>query len=245
MEDSLRFSPKARRIEVRRRWGFKATPRTIARFLPLLARIDNEWQKRFLAKLGPVETIIFDEMISYEHTRLKPLSLPIAVCERTQAILAMGVARIPASGPLAEKSSKKYGPRKDESRRMRIAVLKGLAKTSGAKGALKSDAHQAYGAEVKKAFPKRSHEVFLSRRGCLVGYGELKRVGFDSLFMLNHACAMVRDSVARLKRRTWCTTKRPESLQHLLSIYIRFHNEVLLPGRKGANARSRLVPVSV
>lgn len=223
----------------------KATARTIARFIPILARIDGAWQERFLAKLGPVETIVFDEMMSYEHTRLKPLSLPIAVCERTQAILVMGVAQIPASGLLAEKSLKKYGFREDHSHMVRSSLLESLAKTSGDAGSLKSDAHQSYGEEVKQAFPKRFHEVFLSRRGCVVGYGELKRTGFDPIFMINHACAMVRDSIARLKRRTWCTTKKPERLQHLLAIYIRFHNEVLLPVRKGVNARSRAIPAVV
>ncbi len=57
--------------------------------------------------------------------------------------------------------------------------------------------------------------------------GELKRGGFDPLFALNHTCAMFRDHLKRLSRRTWCTTKRASCLQDLLYVYAWFHNERL------------------
>jgi hypothetical protein len=60
-----------------------------------------------------------------------------------------------------------------------------------------------------------------------VGQGELKRGGFDLLFALNHSCAMVRDNLKRLSRRTWCTTKRPDRLQCLLNLYICAHNAMI------------------
>ena len=220
-------------------------PRTVARLIRACAAIDRAWQVRFLAALGPVPDMIFDEMMSYEHSRWKPLSLPIAVCERTQALLGMSVARIPPSGLAAAKALAKYGPRADESPPARLKLLRHLERSCGGRGSIKSDAHKSYGGEIKQAMPARFHEVHLSRRGCVVGYGELKKVGFDPLFFLNHTCAMVRDSLATLKRRTWTTTKRPERLQLLLDIYIRYHNEVLLHRRKGALARSRNIPVVV
>lgn len=220
-------------------------PRTVARLVSVCARIDRAWQVKFLALLGPVKDMIFDEMMSYEHTRWKPLSLPIAVCERTQALLAMSVARIPPSGLSAAKAFAKYGPRTDESPAARLKLLSHLESACGSDGRVKSDAHKAYGAEIKKAMPQRFHEVHRSRRGCVVGFGELKKVGFDPLFFLNHTCAMVRDSLATLKRRTWTTTKRPECLQNLLDIYVRYHNEFLLHRREGLLARSRDVPVVV
>jgi hypothetical protein len=70
----------------------------------------------------------------------------------------------------------------------------------------------------------------------VVGQGELKKVGRDPLFSLNHTCAMLRANLNRLFRRTWCTTKRIDRLEAHLWIYVRFHNEVLLkwpPEKRG------------
>ena len=55
--------------------------------------------------------IVFDEMETFEHTKLKPLTIPMAVEQGTRRILAVDVGKIAAKGHLAEISLKKYGPR--------------------------------------------------------------------------------------------------------------------------------------
>lgn len=57
-----------------------------------------------------------------------------------------------------------------------------------------------------------------------MGQGELKAGGFDPLFSLNHTCAMYRDNLTRMSRRTWCTTKGPDRLQSLVNLYVCAHN---------------------
>lgn len=69
--------------------------------------------------------------------------------------------------------------------------------------------------------------TYKCRRGCVVGQCELKRGGFDPLFSLNHTATMLRDHIKRLARRTWCTPKRLERLQHFLDMYAFYHNESL------------------
>jgi hypothetical protein len=59
----------------------------------------------------------------------------------------------------------------------------------------------------------------------LTGQGELKVGGFDPIFSLNHTCAMLRANINRLFRKTWCTTKKMEMLEHHLAIYALYHNE--------------------
>ncbi|MEQ1722809.1 MAG: hypothetical protein ABL930_06505, partial [Pseudobdellovibrio sp.] len=54
--------------------------------------------------------------------------------------------------------------------------------------------------------------------------GELKKIGFDPLFSLNHTCAMMRAKVSRLIRRTWNTTKKPERLSEHLALAVLHHN---------------------
>ena len=210
----------------------RTTPATVARRLPFFATQAQVEQAAYLERLGPCEIVLFDEMISFEHSKMKPLSLPIVVDERTQSILAIGVARIPAFGPNADKSRKKYGMRKDERPAALREVLGSIRRTIGASGFVLTDEATAYPKALAEVFPKREHAAFKGRRGCVVGQGELKVGGWDPLFMLNHGCAMVRENVARLKRRTWCTTKKPERLRDLLTMYTWFHNGYLLPKRQ-------------
>jgi hypothetical protein len=97
---------------------------------------------------------------------------------------------------------------------------------------LKSDECPRYPPLVRAVVPWATHVTFKGRRGCVVGQGELKAGGFDPLFSLNHTCAMQRDKVKRLSRRTWCTTKKPERLQHLADLFAYFHTERLRAKKK-------------
>ena len=63
------------------------------------------------ASLKNAPSVLFiDEMESIEHTKLKPLTLPLAVGDDYR-IYAVSVGRIQAKGLLAELSRKKYGRR--------------------------------------------------------------------------------------------------------------------------------------
>src|SRR5690606_9933082 len=139
-------------------------------------------------------------------------------------IIAINAASMPAKGLLAAFSRKKYGERKDD----RPEALKNLLTTiknhSLEDLILKSDMCPRYPIMVKKHLPEASYEQFKGRRGCIVGQGELKAAGHDPLFFLNHTCAMVRDNLKRLARRTGCSTKRLDRLQDILNLYICFHN---------------------
>jgi len=53
--------------------------------------------------------IQFDDMETFEHTKCKPLSITLAVEEKTRRILDYQVSQMPAKGLLAEISRKKYG----------------------------------------------------------------------------------------------------------------------------------------
>src|SRR5690606_17518952 len=92
---------------------------------------------------------------------------------------------------------------------------------------IKSDKAPRYPRYVKQYFPNAKHEESKGRRGCVVGQGELKAGGFDPLFFLNHGCAMVRDNLKRLTRRTWCTTKDASALQDILDLYMCYHNQLI------------------
>jgi len=62
----------------------------------------------------------------------------------------------------------------------------------------------------------------------VAGQGELKKIGFDPLFSLNHTAAMIRDGVSRLVRKTWGNSKRMDRLEDHLFVYAHYHNTVRL-----------------
>lgn len=178
-----------------------------------------------LNELRPRLTLLqFDEMETFEHTKCKPLSIPIAVDPLTRWIVGYGVAKMPAKGKLAEISRKKYGPRADERASERNRFFEQVSDFVEPGAKIYSDMNPHYRPEVKKHFPDSEHITYKGRRGCVVGYGELKEGRFDPLFTLNHTCAMIRDNVKRLARRTWCTTKKPKRLELYLALYVLRHN---------------------
>jgi transposase-like protein len=210
----------ARKLEV--------DPKTIARRLLLLADLARVANKRHLARRGPVERVCFDDMESSIHTKLKPVSIPLTVEKNTREIISLRVCSMPAKGLLAEKSRKKYGPRKDDRRAARLEVLGVVASIAAPKLIVTSDKCPQYRELIRGSLPGAKHVVVKGRRGCVVGQGELKKIGFDPLFFLNQTAAMVRANVNRLVRKTWCTSKRMDRLQDHMDLYVWFHNQYLV-----------------
>lgn len=202
-------------------------PKTVARklrYLALCARRAFEQQ----AALGTTHNrIYFDEMESFEHTKCKPLSMPIAVSGNGRKILSIGVAQMPAKGLLADLSRRKYGPRTDERAQVLRDLMQKIAPYAAPNCELISDKNPHYAPLVKRQFPQARHIQYKGRKPSDSGQGELRRKGFDPLFDLNHTCAMIRAHMSRLIRKTWCTTKKTECLLDHLWVYAHYHNTVL------------------
>jgi hypothetical protein len=207
---------------VARKLVFLGKQACLAQAIYLSERAENPEQR--------VVALEFDEVETLEHSKMLPLSIALAVEAKTRKILGFSVARMPAKGLLAEKSRKKYGWRKDE----RAAQAKPLLKSLGpllAEGAeITTDENPHYPGWLKASLPGVLHKTTPGKRGCVTAQGELKKVGFDPIFSLNHTAAMLRANINRLFRKTWCTTKRPDRLAAHLAIYVQYHNEVLTAG---------------
>ena len=200
---------------------------TVVRKLLYLEQKALEAFAREFSGFASIEIIEFDDMETFEHTKCKPLSVTIAVESVSRKILGLEVSSMPCKGRLAWISRKKYGPRADgraEARKRLFERLKPLIRSNAL---IKSDENPHYKPDVKRHFPQCFHQTFKSRRACVVGQGELKKIGFDPLFSLNHTYAKIRADVNRLFRKTWCTTKRPDRLQAHLIVYAHYHNQTL------------------
>ena len=217
------------------------------RRLAYLLRLNRKTIKRkfvFLGKLALLELktrnlqfqksicFEFDDLETFEHSKCKPLSVTLAVEEKTRRILGFAVAQMPCKGRLASKSLKKYGPRKDYRSQARRRLFKNLQNLVTPTAIIKSDQNPHYPNDVKKYFPQATHIAFKGRRGAIVGQGELKKIKFDPIFSLNHTCAKLRADINRLIRKTWCTTKLRKRLVLHLALYATYHNHSLLAKKR-------------
>ena len=173
-------------------------------------------------------SIEFDDLETSEHTKCKPLSVTLAVETGTRRILGFEVSQMPAKGKLAQFSRMKYGYRRDERPEARQRLFRHIFPLVLPNALIKSDESPHYPRDVNRFFSHCTHQRFKGKRGCVVGQGELKKVGFDPLFTLNHTYGMLRANINRLARRTWCTTKKAEYLADHIAIYAVYHNKVLL-----------------
>jgi len=181
-------------------------------------------QQQFLVK-----ELQFDEMESIEHTKLKPLTIALAVSEDYK-ILGAKVGTIPAKGPLSEIAYKKYGPRQNESTTKIKELLSELKpKLQSPPVLIKSDKKPSYSTIVKEIFNDTPYEQYLSRgnkeKKREMKYQKQEKAIFDPLFALNQRCAKLRADIKRLTRRSWCTTKKKEHLERHLILYIAHNNQ--------------------
>ncbi|NDA26924.1 MAG: IS1 family transposase [Verrucomicrobia bacterium] len=216
---------------------------TVARKLVRLSHFANIVQdQRLAARKGSVSVAVFDEMETFEHTKCKPVAIAVAVEEKTRLILSAKVASMPAKGHLAKISRRRYGKRKDDRKLALGLALTHIAQVAAQDLTVKSDQCPRYPALVSAYLPGAEHKTFKGRRGCIVGQGELKAGGWDPLFALNHTCAMIRDNIKCLSRRTWCTTKRVDRLQCRLDLYVCAHNALIELKLHGKHRRRRGIP---
>ena len=206
---------------------------TVERKLIYLAKKANLSQQEFLKELrGKVTHLQFDDLITSEHTKMKPLTISLAVDAKTRHILATAVAPIGAFGHLAELSRKKYGRRPNHHKKALQVLFDTMASTLAPQALVESDEHAFYPVFVRAHLPGREHRRYPGGRGAIAGQGELKKLRYDPLFVLNHTCAFLRANINRLVRRTWCTTKNPAMLQRHLDILVDFYNREYLPTQK-------------
>lgn len=199
---------------------------TVSRKLKFLGLQSQKFNSRYVLSLSKEELqhIQFDDLISFEHTKLKQVSIPLIVTKRSRKILGVSACRIPTSGPNAEISRKKYGFRPNEHPQTLRRMFESLVDVIPSNAHFDSDSHKDYSPIVRRVFPLGMHNHHRSEPATVAGQGEMKRVAFDPLFSVNHSCAMLRANVSRLIRRTWATTKKLEALNWHLQIYAKYHN---------------------
>ena len=196
----------------------------VRKFLFLAMQAEAEFSEMNRAR-SLVSQVQFDDMESHEHTKLKPVSMTVAVTPE-RFVIGLAVAEMPCARNTFALAEKKYGQRKDQRQPARIKMLRELLPFVKADAIFTSDQNPHYPKVLRNVFPLSQHVAVKGRKLRLNGQGELKVGPRDPLFALNHTAAMFRANVNRLIRKTWCTTKKMERLRAHMVLYAVYHNRM-------------------
>lgn len=210
--------------------------RTIERRFEWLARHASDWHANQLADArlhGPFQ---LDELESFEANRYQPVTVPVLIDRGSLFIVATGVGALRRKGRMTAGQRRRrfeherlHGRRPSQSPRAVRAVLTQLHRAVGARQpvVIESDHKPLYGRLGQKVFPGR----FIWNRHAAAA----RRDRGNALFPINHTNARLRHFLARLRRRTWCVSKRREALQWHLAIATLWSNYV-----RGITNRTRI-----
>lgn len=200
--------------------------KTVVRKFLLMARLAKQAHETWLEAQRPTR-VQFDEMETFEHTRLKPLSLALCVDETSRKILGASVATMPYRGKLAGLAFRKYGPRADQRPNVRRDILRKFTRLTNL--TIVTDHHPAYPRAIQSVLPQAIHipaSLPAQKRFRAEGY---RRNVDDPLLAINHTAARLRHDLSRLLRKVWVTTKKRERLQAHLDLYLAYFNQLSLP----------------
>ena len=195
--------------------------KTVVRKFLFLAELAKTAHAAWLEAQSGQRLVQFDEMETFEHTKLKPVSIALAVHARTGAIISTAVEPMGYKGRLAAIAFAKYGPRVDRSGLAVTRVLSDVAKVSVAEVVVLSDDAPKYPTRVRRILP---HAVHRPAKRVPPVLAQRRRNLDDPLYALNVTAAKLRGDLSRLARRTWVTTKRLARLEAHLQLYVAWNN---------------------
>ncbi len=175
----------------------------------------------FQGKQAP--EVYMDELVTFLGTKLKGISVSTVVTQE-RLILGFEVVTCPPHEVYLERSIKKFGVTPDLRPQGITQCLDKGRKWIFEGAKVHTDKCIYYPESIAKTFPKATHVSTLSRKARAHGLGELKGGGFDPLFQINHVFALFRARLARLARKTWCTTKSQINLEKHIRIFAEAHN---------------------
>jgi len=162
----------------------------------------------------------FDELQTFEHTRLKPVSIAVAIRVKTGEVIDVDVAMMSSFGAMVRRTRELYPEWRETRRGARESVFRSVAKCAKPGVTIKTDESRHYPPIIDRLVPGARIEQHLSPGNDDHPCPD----GFDPMFKLNHLFAKMRQDMSRLFRSTWATTKTLAGLYNHLMLYIAWQN---------------------
>lgn len=163
--------------------------------------------------------VMVDELETYLETKIKPLSVAVAIRIKTGEVLGFSVAKIPSKGRLATIGRIKYSWTLDERSVKFQSMLSTISHSIHPNATFKSDGQKSYPTWITNIIPKAQLQQVIVQKAVR---GQPKP--FDDLFAINNLFAKMRNDMARLGRKSWVTTKTIEGLERHLWLYTAWIN---------------------
>ncbi len=168
--------------------------------------------------------IQFDEMQTFLHTRLKPVTVAVAATGGGE-IVAVDVAPISPFGSMVHRARRKYPEWRDGRRAAQESVLREVGRCAEPGAEIRTDASRHYRPLVERHAPGARLVQHISPGNRDHHEENPASGGHDPMFALNHLFATLRQDLSRLGRSTWATTKSLEGLLNHLMLYVAWRNE--------------------
>jgi transposase-like protein len=184
---------------------------------------------------GPFQ---LDELESFAANRYQPVTVPVLIDRQSLFIVATSVGALRRRGRLTPQQrlrrathERRRGRRPSQSAAAVRAVFKRL------RDVVPSDEPVVLDSDHKPLYGSLGRTLFASRFRWRRHDATARRDHANPLFPINHTNARLRHFLARLRRRTWCVSKRESALRAHLSIATVWSNYV-----RGITNRTRTTP---
>ena len=202
------------------RLGVHAVQHKFRKLAHAMRRLD----RNLLQELPPGRRYLLDELETFEHSSILPLSVPVLIEHDSLAVVAAGVAPIRRVARIGSRRQRwlsrheqSHGRRKDRSVRSLRRILGRLRRRlRGHRAVLVSDRKQVYASLCRGLLRGQVEHERVS--------GELPRTTYNPLFRINLTDAMLRDNNGRLRRRSWLVSKTAACLRRQLALFTAYRN---------------------
>ncbi len=211
-------------------------PKTVHLKLLRLSRHSRKLHLALLERGGLTGHFQLDELETFESNRFQPLMVPVLIEKNVYFVVATAASPLRRKGRLSPQQRRRlrehearHGRRPSRSDAAVRRCLASLARSARGVVPLDSDRKPSYGRIARRLLKDRLVHVTHD--------AEAPRNRLNPLFPINHANAMLRYCLARLRRRSWCVTKRRVWLERALDMYAGWLNYC-----RGITIRTRTSP---
>jgi transposase-like protein len=193
--------------------------RTVERRFAWLARHASDYQRQRLALASLRGPFQLDELESFESNRYQPLTVPVLIHRPTLFVVATAVGSLRRKGRMTREQRRRralhearHGRRPTSSHRVVRRVLERLRDLTH------GQTHVVLETDEKPLYGRLGRRILGGRLVWSPHPASARRDRANPLFPINHTNARLRHFMARLRRRTWCVSKRAGWLQGHLAM---------------------------
>ncbi|HLQ37889.1 MAG TPA: hypothetical protein VK348_08815 [Planctomycetota bacterium] len=180
--------------------------------------------RNLLPRLPDQRCYLLDEIETFEHRSICPVTVPVLIEKTSKLIVAVGAASIRRRSRRGSRRQRwldrheaVHGRRRDHGKQCVWRVFRRWQRLlDGQRARLITDKKALYASLCRSLLGSQVEHFTWS--------GRLLRTTYNPLFPINLTDAMLRDNNGRLRRRSWLVTKKTRYLRLQLELFVAYRN---------------------